>query len=958
VGGLFNAGSGGAGKRLDFLSGRIGGKHANDAEPKWIAVNGVPVPLDEDGQPQGKVGEKIKATFAQSKPVSSLNGKELEKYTGGLPLSGENAVASVRAYYQQNLQGKPVDREGFGSVRLSAKGLAELRCGVKKDLLKAQLVPAIPDIIKHGKYRGPEPLYKERKDGIVTFHFFEAPVSVGEKTVRAGVTVGEDRHGNLFYDLGHEGNISWKNRERKEAQGKPRSAAEAPEPLKGANDATLDGSIEEDEWGINMFVDTPAPVNDSAETSPVQDSLAFDASCSRRVDENGFMRVSGCHISKEGVNEYWGREIPRWRELGLTADRIYGVYRPASELEKAADTFSGLPLLSEHVRDSAENPRKDYRIGNLGTDAAFEAPYLDATIIIQDAEAIRALSGEGGQGVKRELSASYSYVPALRSGQFNGKPYDLVMTRIRGNHVAVVTKGRAGPDVLVADEAMKHKELFSMIDQLAQDMAMDEQWITVHPNGEGSEGTPVLLDDGGKIMGGMGGKFTGQKIGEIRKDFVGPKSHEARKPEQRPGNGTETNVEPSKRKQNTGISAIYSDEQRERFKKKEVSRNELDVEIDMENRKKFNVPDDQDIVFPYKSYEDGIYNGYKVIKETDKAWIVENPAYEEARTTSRYDIKELNQVQRDLLGNGERNLVVPKSASTVRDGELVALKPWVGVDKGIRTMPNNNSKRKYLNVPYARKDEAKAAGARWNPDRKKWYFEGDLPDGLKEFASDSAMAFDEVLTEEQLADLDANYQGDFKHVKGNTMNEFFEQLKALIARFSGQDAPAAPNAPVDDGGPGTKADPAPVSASSPSPPAAPVKAAAPAAPEPKAAAPAAPASPVARNPMKTEIQAADAETITASIRAGLVGQFNAARDVRPLVGDLDAMAFDSAASIYAHALKLSGRETKVADAAALKEMCLMACDTAMTRLPEPLASDSLGEPDTRFAGLSNIRRAA
>lgn len=64
--------------------------------------------------------------------------------------------------------------------------------------------------------------------------------------------------------------------------------------------------------------------------------------------------------------------------------------------------------------------------------------------------------------------------------------------------------------------------------------AQDEnRWITVHPGGKGPKadgsgdkgGTPVLIDDTtGEIKGGMGGKFTGQRIGEIRKNFVGPQT--------------------------------------------------------------------------------------------------------------------------------------------------------------------------------------------------------------------------------------------------------------------------------------------------------------------------------------------------------------------------------------------------------------------------------------------------
>ena len=44
------------------------------------------------------------------------------------------------------------------------------------------------------------------------------------------------------------------------------------------------------------------------------------------------------------------------------------------------------------------------------------------------------------------------------------------------------------------------------------------------PNGPDAKGTPVEVDEAGRIVKGMGGKFKGEKISEIRKDFVGAKS--------------------------------------------------------------------------------------------------------------------------------------------------------------------------------------------------------------------------------------------------------------------------------------------------------------------------------------------------------------------------------------------------------------------------------------------------
>ncbi len=55
-------------------------------------------------------------------------------------------------------------------------------------------------------------------------------------------------------------------------------------------------------------------------------------------------------------------------------------------------------------------------------------------------------------------------------------------------------------------------------------LAMDSRWITVKPNGAENKGSPVKIDESGRIEAGMGGKFKGEKISEIRKSFVGPKT--------------------------------------------------------------------------------------------------------------------------------------------------------------------------------------------------------------------------------------------------------------------------------------------------------------------------------------------------------------------------------------------------------------------------------------------------
>ena len=181
--------------------------------------------------------------------------------------------------------------------------------------------------------------------------------------------------------------------------------------------------------------------------------LAFDRSSARSYDADGRMHVAKTHISKANVCPYLGSEIPGWQGLGLQPDKVYNLYRDPAELEKGAASFNNLPLLRRHIQVSADEPMKDDVVGSIGSDVAFSAPYLDASLCIWDAEAIAAV--ESGQ--LEELSSAYRYTPVMEPGTTpEGEAYDGRMTNIRGNHLALVEVGRAGPDVVVADASPFH----------------------------------------------------------------------------------------------------------------------------------------------------------------------------------------------------------------------------------------------------------------------------------------------------------------------------------------------------------------------------------------------------------------------------------------------------------------------------------------------------------------------
>ncbi len=177
--------------------------------------------------------------------------------------------------------------------------------------------------------------------------------------------------------------------------------------------------------------------------------LAQDRSI-KEPDVDGRLHVTGCNICRESVDGYKGSEIPGFASLGLEADIIYQVYRPAEELEKAVETANGIPVLREHKPTSATDHKFWDTIGATGTTARWEPPFIVNDLAIWPAPDIKGIETKE----KFNLSPGYRYVPTLQNGEFEGKKFQVRMTKIAFNHIAVVSVGRQGPEVAI-DSALE-----------------------------------------------------------------------------------------------------------------------------------------------------------------------------------------------------------------------------------------------------------------------------------------------------------------------------------------------------------------------------------------------------------------------------------------------------------------------------------------------------------------------
>lgn len=176
---------------------------------------------------------------------------------------------------------------------------------------------------------------------------------------------------------------------------------------------------------------------------------AMDRDTARQVDLNGFITVEGNPISKEGVYDYLGSQIPGY--TGNPND-IVKVYRPMEELMRpeTIESFKLLPFIDEHnwLGQNGIDPGTIPFTGITGENVYADAPYLRAPIKVFS-EKMKTDIIDG----KVELSPGYLYDVYLEPGVWNGQPYQYVQRNLRGNHLALVYKGRTGSDVAVMDSA-------------------------------------------------------------------------------------------------------------------------------------------------------------------------------------------------------------------------------------------------------------------------------------------------------------------------------------------------------------------------------------------------------------------------------------------------------------------------------------------------------------------------
>jgi len=201
------------------------------------------------------------------------------------------------------------------------------------------------------------------------------------------------------------------------------------------------------------------------------DTIAFDAS----QFQNGKLRrtsdgyaVMDCAVARSGIQEYLAAEMgDAFKDRDPSS--VVRIYRPPEVIFSDASlrSYAHKPLTNDHPPKgvSAEN-WKQVSIGWTGDEAYQDADKRRVRVPMLMADASAIADVEAG---KVEWSAGYSVsFDAVPGATPDGQSYDAIVTGQKINHIALVDRGRAGPDCRIEDKSSASDDALKENRQMAE----------------------------------------------------------------------------------------------------------------------------------------------------------------------------------------------------------------------------------------------------------------------------------------------------------------------------------------------------------------------------------------------------------------------------------------------------------------------------------------------------------
>jgi len=188
------------------------------------------------------------------------------------------------------------------------------------------------------------------------------------------------------------------------------------------------------------------------------------------VSRYDFAPITGSETTEEGYLRVWCRAARTGTQLYRRADGSQvREYRPPSEVSNpdSLSTFGMKPATWGHppvLLDSANT--KQYQVGYSGSQVRYNDGFVEVALVITDQDAIEKIQRKDATEVSAGYKVDFDPTPGLTP---EGEEYAGVQRNIRVNHIAIVPRGRAGPEVRLLMDRMDAADAVSFDPDLIRD---------------------------------------------------------------------------------------------------------------------------------------------------------------------------------------------------------------------------------------------------------------------------------------------------------------------------------------------------------------------------------------------------------------------------------------------------------------------------------------------------------
>jgi hypothetical protein len=186
------------------------------------------------------------------------------------------------------------------------------------------------------------------------------------------------------------------------------------------------------------------------------------------VSRYDFAPITGSETTEEGYLRVWCRAARTGTQLYRRADGSQvREYRPPEEVSNpdSLTTFGMKPATWGHppvLLDSANT--KQFQIGYSGSQVRYNDGFVEVALVVTDQDAIEKIKRKDATEVSAGYKVDFDPTPGHTP---EGEEYAGVQRNIRVNHIAIVPRGRAGPEVRLLMDRM----------DAADAVSFDPEWI-------------------------------------------------------------------------------------------------------------------------------------------------------------------------------------------------------------------------------------------------------------------------------------------------------------------------------------------------------------------------------------------------------------------------------------------------------------------------------------------------